>query len=98
MDSFDELFDFLGVKIVFFCEGKILISLRDDFLDLFYVGFWDLLGGGCEDNEIFLECFFWEVDEELNLILIWNYINWVKIYRGMLKFDKLLVFMVGYIS
>ncbi|EFV98385.1 MutT/NUDIX family protein [Streptococcus agalactiae ATCC 13813] len=45
MDIFDELFDFSGAKIALFCEGKILTSLRDDFPDLPYAGFWDLPGG-----------------------------------------------------
>lgn len=98
MDIFDELFDFSGAKIALFCEGKILTSLRDDFPDLPYAGFWDLPGGGREDNETPLECLFREVDEELSLTLTRNHIDWVKTYRGMLKPDKLSVFMVGHIS
>lgn len=50
MDIFDELFDFSGAKIALFCEGKILTSLRDDFPDLPYAGFWDLPGDGREGD------------------------------------------------
>lgn len=71
---------------------------HNDFPDLPYAGFWDLPGGGREDNETPLECLFREVDEELSLTLTRNHIDWVKTYRGMLKPDKLSVFMVGHIS
>ena len=45
-----------------------------------------------------MECLFREVDEELSLTLTRSHIDWVKTYRGMLKPDKLSVFMVGHIS
>ncbi|MBM7636887.1 NUDIX hydrolase [Streptococcus saliviloxodontae] len=98
MSLLDQRFDFSGAKIALFCEGKVLSSLRDDFPNLPYAGYWDLPGGGREDNETPFECLQREVEEELSLTLTKDHVDWVKTYQGMLDPEKLSVFMVGHIS
>lgn len=98
MDLLDKKFDFSGSKIALFCEGKILTSLRDDFPELPYAGYWDFPGGGREDDETPFECLAREVMEELNIVLTKNNIDWIKTYQGMLNPKKLSVFMAGHIS
>lgn len=98
MELLDDIFDFSGSKIALFCEGQIVTSLRDDFPGLPYAGYWDLPGGGRENDETPFECLARETMEELNLTLTKDNIDWVKAYQGMIKPDKLSVFMVGHIS
>lgn len=98
MELLDDIFDFSGSKIALFCEGQIVTSLRDDFPGLPYAGYWDLSGGGRENDETPFECLARETMEELNLTLTKDNIDWVKAYQGMIKPDKLSVFMVGHIS
>lgn len=98
MDLLDKKFDFSGSKIALFCEGKILTSLRDDFPELPYAGYWDLPGGGRENDETPFECLAREVMEELNIVLTKKNIDWIKTYQGVLNPKKLSVFMAGHIS
>lgn len=61
--------DFIGAKAAFFCEGRVLTCLRDDFAGLPWAGFWDLPGGGREGAESPEDCLLRELHEEFGLCL-----------------------------
>ncbi|MDQ0222865.1 NUDIX hydrolase [Streptococcus moroccensis] len=91
----DKRFSFSGVKLALFCEGQVLTILRDDIKSIPFPNFWDLPGGGREENETPFECVAREVYEELNIRLSPEQIAWVKAYQGVVDPDQTSVFMVG---
>lgn len=62
-------FHFIGAKAAFFCEGRLLVYLRDEKPGLPWPGHWDLPGGGREGNEGPEDCLLREMEEEFGLRL-----------------------------
>ena len=60
---------FAGAKAAFFCEGRVLVYLRDDLPGLPWPGHWDLPGGGREGDEGPEDCLLRELTEEFGLTL-----------------------------
>lgn len=60
---------FNGAKIAVLVENRVLVLLRDDRPDIPYPDFWDLPGGGREDDETPDETALRELHEELGLTL-----------------------------
>lgn len=91
----DERFSFSGVKIALLCDEQVLTILRDNLESIPFPNFWDLPGGGREENETPFECVAREVYEELDLRLSPEQISRVKAYKGVVDPDQTSVFMVG---
>jgi len=60
---------FHGAKIAILVRNHIVTILRDDIPSIPWPGYWDLPGGGRENNETPAECALRELKEELGLTL-----------------------------
>lgn len=98
MEFLHQIFNFSGSKIALLCENRVLTILRDDKPDIPYPEYWDLPGGGREQDETPFECVSREFFEELGLQIKLDQITWFRSYPGMINPDKQSIFMVGKIS
>ena len=73
--------DFDGAKLALYCGEFLAVIRRDDRPDLPYPDYWDLPGGGREDNESPLRCALRECREELGLAVPASLIRWKKAFE-----------------
>ncbi len=69
-----------GSKIILFHKTSLISILRDDVSYIKFPNYWDLPGGGIEDDESPRAALFREVEEELGLTLCHDGIVWEKKY------------------
>lgn len=67
---------FTGAKAALFCQGRLLVYLRDTHPGLPWPGHWDLPGGGREGDETPEDCLLREVEEEFGLRLPVTRLEW----------------------
>ncbi|MBO6603145.1 MULTISPECIES: NUDIX hydrolase [Paracoccaceae] len=69
-----------GSKIILYHQTSLVSILRDNVSFIKFPNFWDLPGGGIEENETPREALYRELDEELGLSIQPNSIVWEKKY------------------
>ncbi len=69
-----------GSKIILFHQTSLISILRDNISFIKFPNFWDLPGGGIEENETPRDALYREIDEELGLNIQSNNIVWEKKY------------------
>lgn len=69
-----------GSKIILFNQSSLIAILRDDVPHIKFPNFWDLPGGGIEEDETPRDALFREIDEELGLRIQPDSIVWEKEY------------------
>ena len=72
--------DFRGAKLALFIGDMLAVILRDDIPTIPWPNFWDLPGGGREEDETPLECALRETQEELALIVPPEAVTWGKAF------------------
>lgn len=87
--------DFIGAKLALFVGERLAVILRDDRPGLLWPGYWDLPGGGREDNETPLACVLRETHEELSLVVPPAQIRWARPFTSSI--GKPAWFMVGWL-
>lgn len=70
--------DFAGAKLALYLGGELAVILRDDVPGLEYPGYWDLPGGGRENDETPVACALRECREELGLCVPLKRIVWAR--------------------
>ena len=65
MAQFD---DFVAAKCAIFCDGELIVLLRDDIETIPWPGYWDFPGGGREGFESPFKCVQRETFEELGVL------------------------------
>ena len=73
---------FHGAKIAILVGDQIVTILRDDILTIPWPGYWDLPGGGRENDETPIECALRELDEELGFTIDPARITWLTQHRS----------------
>lgn len=73
---------FSGAKIAVISRGCVVTLLRDDIEGLPWRGYWDLPGGGREDDEDPIGCALRELREETDLRLSLGDILWGRRFMG----------------
>ncbi|WP_282092165.1 NUDIX hydrolase [Epibacterium ulvae] len=74
--------DFIGAKLAVFLGDKVLVILRDDKPDIPFPGYWDLPGGGRENDETPAQCALRETEEEVGLKLEEIDLLWSRSYEA----------------
>lgn len=74
--------DFKGAKIALICEDRLIAYLRDDKAGIPFPGWWDLPGGGREQDETPMECAIRETHEEFGISIDPASIVWERYYPG----------------
>lgn len=69
-----------GSKIILFHQTSLISILRDNVSYIKFPNYWDLPGGGIEENETPRDALFREIDEELGLKIQPDSIVWEKEY------------------
>jgi len=72
--------DFEGAKAAILVKDHVLTLLRDDDPSILYPNFWDLPGGGREDQETPLECAIRETYEETKLRFASGDVAWKRVF------------------
>ncbi len=90
--------DFTGAKIALIHDGRVLVYLRDDRIDIPFPAHWDLPGGGRENGESPGECALRELFEEFGLRLDPKRIAWRRVYESWSEPGKIAHFMVAHID
>lgn len=90
--------DFVGAKVALFCDGRVLVSLRDDFSHIPWPDHWDLPGGGREGQESPEDCLLRELQEEFGLSLPAERLIYRRVLPAMLNPSRPSVFFSGWIT
>ena len=90
--------DFVGAKAALFCDGAVLVCLRDDHPGLSWAGHWDLPGGGREGDEAPEDCLLRELEEEFGLRFSPDRLLWRRVFPSMMDASRASVFFAGRVS
>jgi len=90
--------DFIGAKVAFFHQDRVLVCLRDNFADIPWPDHWDLPGGGREGDEGPEDCLLREVHEEFGLALPADRLIYFRVLPAMMDPTRSSVFFAGRIT
>ncbi len=89
---------FTGAKIVLVHDGRLLTYLRDDHAHIPFPSYWDLPGGGRENDESADECALRELLEEFGLRVDASRITWRRAYPSWSNPGSISFFMAAEIG
>jgi len=87
--------DFTGAKVALFCNGKLIVFLRDNNPHIPNPNKWDFFGGGREGNETPEECAIREIEEELGVTLTEDAFIWKKAHPSLMDANRNSYFFVA---
>jgi len=90
--------EFDGAKVALLIGNQLITIQRDNKPGLPFAVFWDLPGGGRENNEFSLSCILREIEEELGIKLSKEHFIWQKIFPSSIILGQQFYFFVGKVN